>query len=68
MEKRKRAGVIAASGVAISGSAGSLIATHHGSSGGLSDFWMGCIVGIAVGLAVLALLGMTRGRSFCRFW
>jgi len=67
MDKRRRAGVIAASGMAITASTASLSAGHHGTFAGLDgDFWVGCVVGIAVGLAVLALLVVARGRSFCR--
>ena len=64
MNKRKRAGVIAASGAAIAASTASLAAGHHGTFAGLEgDFWTGCVVGIALGLAVLALLAALRGRS-----
>lgn len=66
MDKRRRAGVIAASGVGISSSSGSLHAGHHGTFAGLAgDFWMGCAVGIALGLAVLAVLTIARGGSIC---
>lgn len=67
MDRRKRAGVIAASGGAISASTGSFAAGHHGNFAGLpADFWMGCAMGVAIGLAVLALLAVARGGSICR--
>jgi hypothetical protein len=67
MDKRRRAGVIAASGGAISASTAGLAAGHHGSFAGLdSDFWMGCVLGIAIGLVVLALITVARGGSICR--
>ena len=67
MDRRRRAGVIASSGAAITASSASLAAGHHGTFAGLpGDFWMGCVVGIALGLAVLALLAVARGNSICR--
>ena len=67
MDKRRRAGVIAASGGAISSSTASLAAGHHGTFAGLDgDFWMGCLLGIAVGLVILALITVARGGSICR--
>jgi hypothetical protein len=64
MNKRKRGGVIAAVVAAISASTASFAAGHRGSFAGLpGDFWMGCVVGIALGLAILALLTVARGRS-----
>ena len=67
MDRRRRAGVIAASGAAISASTASLAAGHHGTFAGLDgDFWMGCVVGIALGLAFLALVSGARGRGIGR--
>ena len=66
MEKRRKAGIIAASGAAISASTMGVTAGHHGTFAGLDgDFWMGCAVGIALGLAILALLAVARGRDIC---
>ena len=65
MDNRRRGGVIAASGAAITAGTASLGAGRHGTFAGLpGDFWMGCVVGIALGLAVLALLVAARGRAF----
>jgi len=67
MDKSRRAGVIAASGAAITASMASLAAGHRGTFAGLpGDFWMGCVVGIALGLALLALLAAARGRRISR--
>jgi len=56
--------VIAASGAAIIASTASLAAGHRGTFAGLpGDFWAGCVVGIALGLAVLALLAAARRHS-----
>jgi hypothetical protein len=67
MNKRKRAGAIAASGAAIWASMASLAAGRHDSFAGLpGDFWMGCVVGIALGLAVLGVLAVARGRGIRR--
>ena len=64
MDRGKRAGAIAASAAAIAASMASLAAGHNGTFAGLpGDFWMGCVVGIALGLAILALLAAARGRS-----
>jgi hypothetical protein len=60
MDKRRRAGVIAASGAAILGSAGSLVATHHESSADLSDFWIGFVIGLALALLAAAVVLMMR--------
>ena len=66
MDKRRKAGVITASGAAISTSIMGVTASHHGTFAGLDgDFWMGCAVGIALGLAILALLAVARGRDIC---
>ena len=66
MAKDRRSGVIAASGAAITASTASVLAGRHGTFAGLpGDFWMGCTVGIALGLAILALLAVMRGRSIC---
>jgi hypothetical protein len=57
MDRRRRAGAIAASGAAISGSAGSLAATHHGSSAGLpGSFWIGFGIGLALVLLAAAVV------------
>ena len=66
MDKRRKAGVIAASGAAITSSSMGVTAGHHGTFAGPDgDFWMGCAVGIALGLALLALLAVARGRDIC---
>lgn len=67
MDKRGRAGAVAGSSAAIIASTASLSAGHRGSFAGLpGDFWTGCVAGIALGLAILALLAVAQGRGICR--
>jgi hypothetical protein len=66
MDKRRRAGVIAASGGAISASTMGATVNHHGSFAGLSgDFWIGAIIGLTLVIVVVAAVLVARSRGDC---